>query len=215
MKKPSQLKTDLKDIQKPIAKFIRQNQISIITGAAGSAKTHIAMHVALEYLLEKQNGYDKILLTKPVVEVGSSLGFLPGTIDEKLEPYQTSFKEILDTLLGKTAATKKTRDKIGFQPINFVRGNTTKNSIVILSEGQNATLHELITFITRLDKTSKMIIEGDLLQSDIGNKSGLRDLLKIVEKVNGIETISLGEEHQTRNKIIVDLNREYNKFRAQ
>ena len=110
---------------------------------------------------------------------------------------------------------KDLKKKITFEAINFIRGNTFKNSIVILSEAQNCTLHELISVVTRLDKTSKMFINGDLMQSDIGSSTGLKNLLTIVDKVEGIEAITLGDEFQTRNPMIVRLNKEYSKFRAQ
>lgn len=208
-------KAELFEIQKPISKFLKQNEVSVITGAAGSAKDFICMHTALTYLVNKC--CDKIIIAKPIVEVGRSIGFLPGSELEKIEPYRRSFDEIVDTILGKedSARIKKLKSKIIFEPINFVRGSTFKDSIVILSEAQNCTLHELISFITRLDKTSKMFINGDLMQSDIGRSTGLKNLLNIVRNVEGIETVTLGDEFQTRNKMIVDLNKEYNKFRAQ
>lgn len=216
-RKNNQIKTELFPIQKPISEFLRKNEVSIITGAAGSSKDHICLYTALEYLIEKKNTYDKIIISKPIVEVGRSMGFLPGTTDEKIDPYRRSFNEIVNTIIGngEDVRTKTLKKKIEFVPLNFVRGNTFKNAIVILSEAQNCSIHELISFITRLDKSSKMFLNGDLFQSDIGNSSGLRALLDIVKKVKGIDIVTLGDEFQTRNKMIVDLNREYNKYRAQ
>lgn len=214
MTKNRLIKSELYSIQKPVSKFLKQNEVSIVTGAAGTSKTHIALYTALEYLLEKKNGYDKILITKPIVEVGRSIGLLPGEIKDKVDPYRKTFDEIISTIIGNDAAVKRVKDKIEFVPVNFIRGNTFKDCIVVLSEGQNMSLNSLISFITRLDKSAKMFIDGDLYQSDIGKESGLRDLLNIVEKVDGIEHMRLGDEFQTRNPMIVRLNREYNNFRA-
>jgi|TARA_R110000822_G_scaffold6851_4_gene28590 phosphate starvation-inducible protein PhoH len=210
--KNSKLKTELFPIQKPISEFIKKNSVSIITGAAGTSKDHICIHTALEYITDKKSGYDKIVVTKPIVEVGRSIGFLPG-LEEKMDPYRLSFDEIINTILGKedTASIKNLKKKIEFVPVNFIRGNTFKNSIVILSEFQNLELSSLISFITRLDKTSKMFINGDLRQSDIGSSRGAKDLMDIVEGVKGIGKIELGDEFQTRNPMIVELNKKYYK----
>ena len=213
-KKSSLLKADLFDIQKPIAKLIRSKQISIITAPAGSAKDFICLYTALDLVTSKQ--YKNIIITKPIIEVGKSMGFLPGDLNEKLDPYRKSFDSIVDTILGKgnEGAVGILKKKISFEPINFVRGNTYANSVLILSEAQNCTLHELISFMTRLDKSSIMFLNGDMLQSDIGNKSGLGDLIQIINKVEGIEHITLGDEFQTRNPMIVKLNKEYIKYKG-
>lgn len=214
MTKSRLIKAELKEIQKPIVKQLRQKEVSIITGQAGSAKDFLSMYCAIEYILDKGSKYDKIVVTKPIVEIGKSMGFLPGLLEEKVEPYRKSFDDIVNTILGEsdTAQVKGLKKKIEFQPINFVRGITFKNSIVILSEFQNCTLHDLISFITRLDSSSKMIINGDLRQSDIGSSQGAKELLKIVDGVEGIQTIELGDEFQMRNKMIVELNNRYCRY---
>jgi len=211
------IKVPLFPIQIPISEFLKKNEVSIITGAAGTSKDHICMFTALKYLSSKDNIYDKIIITKPIVEVGQSIGFMPGDENEKIAPYRKSFDAIVSTIIGNgdSGRVANLKKRIVFEPINFIRGDTFKNAIVILSEAQNCTLHELISYITRLDKSSKLFINGDLMQSDIGRKSGLKDLLNIVEKVEGIEKITLGDEFQTRNKMIVKLNKEYNKYRSQ
>jgi len=137
------------------------------------------------------------------------------SLKEKIEPYRRSFDNIITELIGNDDSGRVSviKKKIIFEPVNYVRGNTFKNSVVILSEAQNCTLHELISFITRLDHTSKMFINGDCNQSDIGNKSGLKDLIKIIENIEGTKHIELGDDFQTRNKLIVELNKEYVKFK--
>jgi len=213
-KKLSLFKTDLFEIQKPISNFLKSNEISIITGAPGSAKDFICLYTALELLTNKET--ENIVLTKPIVEVGRSMGFLPGDLNEKLDPYRKSFDNIIHTIIGKeeSQAIKRIKSKISFEPINFIRGNTFKDSVVVLSEAQNCTLHEIISFMTRLDKSSKMFINGDMMQSDIGNKSGLKDVINIISKVEGIEDKTLGDEFQTRNPMIVKLNKEYIKHKS-
>lgn len=214
MSKPKLFKAELKKVQLPIPKFLKSNSISILTGAPGSAKDFMCMYTALEMLINKE--VDTIVISKPIIEVGQSIGFLPGDLSEKIDPYRKSFDAIIDTILGggNEGAIGRLKKKIKFEPVNFVRGNTYSNSLIILSEGQNCTLHELISFMTRLDKTSKMFINGDVMQSDIGKKSGLRDLVEIIRNVNGIEELTLGDEFQTRNPMIVHLNREYIKYKS-
>jgi len=213
-KKNNLFKTDLFEIQKPISNFLKSNEISIITGMPGSGKDFICLYTALELLISKE--VEKIVLTKPIVEVGKSMGFLPGDLNEKLDPYRKSFDDIIQTIIGKQdfQATKRIKNKISFEPVNFIRGNTFKDSVVILSEAQNCTLHEIISFMTRLDKSSKMFINGDMMQSDIGSKSGLKDSINIISKVDGIEHKLLGDEFQTRNPMIVKLNKEYIKYKS-
>lgn len=211
--KNSIFKIDLYEKQKPISKFLKDNVISFLTAAPGCGKDFICMYTALEYLVNKE--VENIIITKPIVEVGRSIGYLPGDLSEKLDPYRKSFDAIIGDILGNSDAEriKNLKKKIIFEPINFVRGNTFKNSIVILSEAQNCTLHEIISFMTRLHESSKMFINGDLMQSDIGNKSGLEDILKIVTNVKGIAHKTLGDEFQTRHPMIVQLNKEYIKYR--
>lgn len=212
-KKNSIFKAELYEKQKPIYEFLKSNTISILTAAPGCGKDFICMYTALEDLINKE--VDNVIITKPIVEVGRSIGYLPGDLHEKLDPYRKSFDAIIEDILGKSDAEriKNLKKKIIFEPINFVRGNTFKNSIVILSEAQNCTLHEIISFMTRLHESSKMFINGDLMQSDIGNKSGLEDILKIITNVKGIEHKTLGDEFQTRHPMIVQLNKEYIKYR--
>lgn len=170
-RKNTLLKADLLDIQKPISSFLTENDISIITGAAGSAKDFICMYTAIEMIVSKEK--ERIIISKPIIEVGKSIGFMPGDKKDKIDPYRKSFDDIVSEIIGKadTPSIKNIKSKIEFEPINFIRGNTFKNSVVILSEAQNCTLHEIVSFMTRLDKSSIMFINGDLMQSDIGTKN--------------------------------------------
>ena len=212
MAKQTLIKAPLYEIQKPIAKFLNSNSVSVVTGMAGSAKDFICMHTAITAVLEKT--HSKIIISKPIVEAGSSMGYLPGDLKEKIQPYRKSFDAIISTLIGSSEGfSERVRKMIQFEAVNFVRGDTFKDSIVILSEAQNCTLHELISFTTRLHHTSRLFINGDIMQSDIGNKSGLKDFLKIINNVKGMNAVHLGDEFQTRHPMIVQLNKEYIKFK--
>lgn len=206
---------DLFPRQKPIVLKIKKHDVSIITGAAGTSKDFIQLHTALKYVIDKKSGYDSIVISKPITEIGRSMGFLKGDADEKTAPYRASFDAIVNEILPKSSENKRAqaiKDNIEFQPVNFVRGNTFKNKIVILSEAQNLTIHELVSFVTRLDSSSKLFINGDIDQSDIGNKSGLQTLINIMESIPSTCHIHLGDEFQTRNKLIVRLTKNYNSF---
>lgn len=191
--------------QKPVINFLRENEISVLTGMAGTGKDFICLYRALDGLIKKE--FDKIVLIKPIVEIGKSIGFLPGEEQSKTKPYEKSFYDNIVKLIGKTKA-QTYKNKITFEPISFLRGNSFEYSCVIFSEAQNCTLHEIISVCTRLSKNSKMFINGDLFQSDVRN-SGLKQFLNIIENVEGIENLTLGDEFQMRNPMIVNLNKEY------
>ena len=212
MAKQTLIKAPLYEIQRPVAKFLNSNSVSVISGMAGCSKDFICMHTAITALTERT--HSKIIISKPIVESGKSMGFLPGDLKEKIAPYRTSFDEIINTLLqSNEGQAKKIKDSIDFYAVNFVRGDTFKNAIVILSEAQNCTLHELVSFVTRLHHSSRMFINGDPMQSDIGNKSGLKEFLQLVDRVKGMNSMHLGDEFQTRHPMIVQLNKEYIKFK--
>jgi phosphate starvation-inducible PhoH-like protein len=199
--------TELKQHQKPISNFLRENDISIILGEAGCAKDFIQMYRAIDGV---NNGeFNKIVVTKPIVELGQSVGFLPG-LEDKFEPYTKSFFDSIYKIVGKDNSTK-IKSKVIFEHIGFQRGNTfPEHSVVILSEAQNMTLHELISYTTRLPESSKLFINADPLQSDIGRRSGIKDFISIMENLDGVGIIELDPAiHQMRRKLIVDINRKY------
>lgn len=202
-------KMGLKPIQKPVVNFLRSNEISILVGDAGTGKDFCCMYRAIEGLIKGE--FEQIVIIKPIVEVGKGIGFLPGEISDKVAPYQKSFYENLNRMLDK-AEVNGLKGKIIFEAANFLRGNTFSNgTCVIVSESQNFTLHELVTISTRLDDTSKMFFNGDVSQSDIRN-SGLSSFIKIVEDIDGIGILELGDEYQMRNKLIIDITKNYKKF---
>lgn len=208
-KKGNDFKAQPKQNQKQVINFLRSNEISILTGMAGSGKDFLCLYRALEGL--DQGEFDKIVLIKPIVEVGRSMGFLPGDEEDKTSAYEKSFYENIKKITS-TAFFNKYKSKIKFEPVNFLRGNTIEYSAVILSEAQNLTLHELISTTTRISHNSKFFVNGDLMQSDIGRKSGFKDYISILKNVDGASYMELGEEFQMRSKIIVDITKEYIKF---
>lgn len=204
------IKAQLKSHQKPVANFLRENNVSIVLGEAGCAKDFVQMFRALEGL---QNGeFKKIIITKKITEIGKSIGFLPG-LEEKFVNYERSFYDSISKILGRDNINN-VKSKIVFEHIGFQRGNTfPEQSVVILSEIQNMTLHEIISYVTRLPESSKLFCNGDPNQSDIGNASGLKDFLKIIKGIEGINVLELDPElHQMRNPMITKLNRNYVKF---
>lgn len=197
-------------LQKGVLSFFRQNEISIITGEPGCGKDFVSLYFALEML--RAGSVERILITKPIVEIGKSIGFLPGSESEKYAPYEQSFIDNLQRIVGTYESNSLLNGKkISFQPINFVRGSTFRNSVVILSEAQNCTLHELVSFTTRVADDSKLLINGDLLQADIKN-SGFKKYIELFSNIEGIDYLELGPEFQMRSKLIVDINRVYKEY---
>jgi phosphate starvation-inducible PhoH-like protein len=201
-------KAKLKAHQKSVANFLRENNVSIILAEAGCGKDFIQMFRALEGL--DTGEFKKIVITKPIVEMGTSVGFLPGDERDKFAPYEKSFYNSISKIVGRENIND-IKSKIIFEHIGFQRGNTfPEQSVVILSEAQNMTLHELISYTTRLPQSSLLFINADPLQSDIGNKSGLKDYLRIVNNVDGIGILELDPKvHQMRHRMIVEINKNY------
>ncbi len=206
----SYFKCEPTKLQKGILNFFRQNEISIITGDPGCGKDFCSLYFALEML--KAGAVEKILITKPIVEVGKSMGFLPGSESEKYAPYEQSFVDNLQRIVGNYETNSLINgQRIIFQPINFVRGNTFRNAIVILSEAQNCTLHELVSFTTRVADDSKLLVNGDLYQSDM-KQSGFRTYIDLFSDIEGIDYMELGPEYQMRSKLIVDITNKYKEY---
>ncbi|HSE99855.1 MAG TPA: PhoH family protein [Nitrososphaeraceae archaeon] len=203
-------KVELKPHQKPVSNFLRQNDISIILSGAGCAKDFVQMYRAIEGLKNKE--FERIVITKPIIELGASVGFLPG-LEEKFENYLRSFYNTIDKIVGKESANA-IKAKVQFEHIGFQRGNTfPEHSVIILSEVQNMTAHEAISYVSRLPESSKMFVNGDWAQSDLGAKSGLNIFLECMSGVNGVGIAILDPKiHQMRRKIINDIADNYLKI---
>lgn len=198
---------ELKPHQKRVSNFLRENDISVLLAGAGCAKDFVQMYRAIDGIKNKE--FDKIVITKPIVELGRSVGFLPG-LDEKFDPYLKSFYDTIDKIVGKENSNS-IKSKVVFEHTGFQRGNTfPEHSVIILSEVQNLTCHEAISYITRLPETSKLFINGDWMQSDLGNKSGLNDFLECISGVEGVGIAILDPEvHQMRRKVINEISDNY------
>lgn len=205
MKEPNrERKNDIKynitlnDEQKEVKRLILNNQIVIVTGRAGCGKSLVSAQCALDFLFKKQ--CDQILVTRAAVEVGHSLGFLPGSLSEKFDPYLEAFQENLIKCYDKVKIQQLIQDeKVKAMPVQFIRGKTV-DDILIVEEAQNLTKAEMLAILTRLGKTGKIIINGDLEQTDIkggGDLNGLSYAISLAKKIDGIEYIKLKHNHRS------------------
>lgn len=191
--------------QKELKKAIENNDITIAIGPAGTGKTYLSLITSL-HLLKSQPQYRKIVLIKSVTTIkGEELGFLPGTLQEKMEPYMWSYLGNLNKIFGDRTTSQKMMEAgmITIEPIAYVRGNTMDNSIVIIDETQNIDLHTFKTIITRIGKNSKMIFLGDIEQIDRkGNDSCLGYVFKKFNEVDFVGTVEFIADECVRNPII-------------
>jgi phosphate starvation-inducible PhoH-like protein len=204
----------LTEKQKEFSQIIENNQIIICTGPAGTAKTFVTMYTSLKLLSMKE--FDIVITTKPIQESGEKLGFLPGDINEKISPYMESFILTLEKIIGKQE-TKVLVDKgvIEARPLAYMRGSTFDRSIMILDEAQNCDLRQLILFVTRMGETSKIIICGDVEQSDIAkSQSGLLEFIEIIKNIKGISSFTFSREDIVRSKILIEITDSYNKWKT-
>ena len=206
--KSTKEKVELKPHQKPVANFLREQDISVVIADAGCAKDFVQMYRAIEGLKNKE--FERIIICKPIVESSRSIGFMPGSLSEKTDMYLKSFYDSVDKIVGKDSANA-IKAKIQFEHVGFQRGNTFPEfSCVIVSELQNLTASEAHTYITRLPQSSKMFLNADAVQSDLGMKSGLNDFL---ESISGVDNCGIaildGERHQMRRKEIIEITKKY------
>ena len=203
----------LNEEQKQAKRLILENQIVIITGRAGSGKSLVCAQVALDFLKKKQ--IDCIYNTRAAVEVGKSLGFLPGALNEKFDPYMEAFVENLNKccLDKKEVERLVLEQKIKALPVQYIRGKTI-DDILIVEEAQNLTKAEMLAILTRLGKTGKIVINGDRDQTDIksptGEKNGLDYAIELSNKIDDIKFINLKENHRS-DLVGKILDVEYNK----
>lgn len=192
-------------IQGEYLEAIKTNDIVFGIGSAGTGKTYIAASYAAQELFYRR--VDKVILTRPNVETGRGLGFLPGTLEEKYAPYLLPFDAIFTKALGKGFYEYCLRDHpehgktIEPTPLGFLRGTTFENCIVLVDEAQNCTREEMKMLLSRIGKNCKMIFSGDTEQSDIGNDSGLEDAVNRLEGIKGIEVIEFLDEDIVRSEI--------------
>lgn len=188
--------------QKKYVEAIRNNDIVFCIGPAGTGKTYLAVAMAIEYL--KKGKVKRIILTRPAVEAGEELGFLPGDMQAKVNPYlRPLYDAIYDMIPGQEFERLKEDGRIEIAPLAFMRGRTLNHSFVILDEAQNTTSTQLKMFLTRLGFDSKAVITGDITQIDLeGNQSGLTQDRNILAGISGIEFIYLDKTDVVRHDLV-------------
>ena len=188
---------------------IDQFDIVFGVGPAGTGKTYLAMAQAVGYLLAKK--VSRIVLARPAVEAGEKLGFLPGDLQEKVNPYlRPLYDALYDMMDGERAARLIERGTIEVAPIAFMRGRTLNDSFVILDEAQNTTSEQMKMFLTRLGFGSKAVVTGDITQIDLpGGRSGLVEALKVVKGIEGIGFVHFDDKDVVRHKLVQQIVRAY------
>ena len=193
-------------------KALLTNELVVGTGPAGTGKTYLAVAAAAAMLVEGR--IDRIILSRPAVEAGESLGFLPGDMRDKVDPYlRPLYDALYDMLPGPQVSRSLESGEIEIAPLAFMRGRTLSNAFIILDESQNATPMQMKMFLTRMGENSRMVITGDPSQIDLpfGAKSGLKDALEILPKIRGVEIIRFGEEDVVRHDMVTRIVKAYNK----
>jgi len=198
--------------QTQLVKAIEKNDMVFAIGAAGTGKTFISVAMAVKALKNKE--IKKIIFTRPAVEAGESLGFLPGDLKEKLDPYMQPIYDSLSKFYKKESLDKMIEDRvIEISPLAFMRGRTLDDAYVILDEAQNTTVNQMRMFLTRMGLNSKYIITGDQHQIDLPKKikSGLVDAIARFGKINGIAKVEFHESDVVRHKLVKLILEEYKK----
>jgi phosphate starvation-inducible PhoH-like protein len=196
--------------QKAYVDLVRSNDVVFAVGPAGTGKTYLAVALAVRALLDKQ--IKRIILTRPAIEAGERLGFLPGTLEEKVDPYLRPLYDALHDMLDAERLERFLADHtIEIAPLAFMRGRTLGGAFIILDEAQNTTPEQMKMFLTRMGFDSKMCITGDITQTDLprGQRSGLRDALELVEGIRGIGTVQFSDADVVRHPLVAALIRAY------
>jgi len=213
MNKKTIVKRDMKKTTKKERKFhiefqnsaqrlawamFQKQDVTFLSGDAGTAKTYLATAFAIHECLQNKK---KIIICRPIVEAGESLGYLPGDFQEKVDPYMRPIYDSIEKLVG-GEQKEKIEGNIEVAPIAFLRGRTLDNAICILDEAQNATTKQLVLFLSRLGKNSKMIITGDASQSDIGRESGFTKVVNALDMLAGIGIMKFKKEDIVRHPLV-------------
>lgn len=199
--------------QREYLKAMKKNDIVFAVGPAGTGKTYIAVAFAVASL--KNNEITKIVLTRPAVEAGESLGFLPGDLKEKIDPYLRPLYDALDDMIpGEKLKTYLEKRVIEIAPLAYMRGRTLNNAFVILDEAQNASAMQMKMFLTRLGPNSRAIVTGDVTQIDLPTKSasGLVQIQEVLKGVEGITFVYFDRNDVVRHRLVKDIIDAYDKY---
>jgi phosphate starvation-inducible protein PhoH and related proteins len=198
--------------QHKLASLIKENDLVFALGPAGTGKTYISVAFAVRALKSKH--VKKIIITRPAVEAGENLGFLPGDLKEKIDPYLRPIYDALhDMIPHEKLAYYMEREIIEIAPLAYMRGRTLHNAFILLDEAQNTTPMQMKMFLTRMGPDSKMIVTGDTSQIDLpsNQKSGLKEAIRILKDVKGIGFVELTEKDIVRHKLVKDIIEAYNR----
>lgn len=202
--------------QKKYIDSIQKNTIVLGVGPAGTGKTYLAVAMAVRAFRAQE--INRIILTRPAVEAGEKLGFLPGDLQTKVDPYLRPLYDALFDMFGPEAFNRQVeRGVIEVAPLAYMRGRTLDESFIILDEAQNTTREQMKMFLTRLGAGSKAVITGDVTQIDIADpkKSGLIDAVRVLKNVEEIDTVFLGEKDVVRNRIVQQIIKAYARFETE
>ena len=199
--------------QQQLIEAYEKNDMVFAVGPAGTGKTYLSIALAVKALKEKT--IKKIILSRPAVEAGEKLGFLPGDMKDKIDPYlQPLYDALEDMIPAVKLQDMMEKHIIQIAPLAFMRGRTLSDAVVILDEAQNTTSQQIRMFLTRMGMNTKMIITGDLTQIDLPReqRSGLKEALKILEGVEGIGVVKLGQKDIVRHKLVTRIVNAYDKY---
>ena len=198
--------------QKKYVEAIRKNIVTLGAGPAGTGKTYLAVAMAVTAFRAKE--VNRIILTRPAVEAGEKLGFLPGDLQQKVDPYLRPLYDALFDMLGAEAfARYQERGSIEVAPLAYMRGRTLDDSFIILDEAQNTTREQMKMFLTRLGFNSKMVVTGDITQIDLpdGKKSGMLQAMRILKNIPDISICRFTEKDVIRHKLVQEIIKAYEK----
>ena len=200
-------------LQNTYLELLQKKQIVFAIGPAGTGKTFLAVAAAVSQLIE--NKFDRIILSRPAVEAGEKLGFLPGDLKDKVDPYLRPLYDSLYDLMPSDIAQRKIQSsEIEIAPLAFMRGRTLNNSFVILDEAQNATHNQIKMFLTRCGKNSRMVVTGDPSQTDLSRRSesGLIRSIKILSDIEGVSVINFGQKDIVRDEMVTKIINAYDSY---